>query len=379
MKLIHITNDLHTGGVQKLLFDVNSKLIKRDASIEIKIITVCDLGDMTGRFEASGIEVKLFPCWKNKSLKYISLIEMLRLVRYLRREKPDIVQTHLFLGGLIGRLAAIFAGVKSIIHTEHNVYLWKNFYHKFIDYILALFMKKIIVVSESVKNFCIKKCKISGLKLITINNGINFEDFKEIDDAAVAAVKNNYGLNSDDLIIGFTGRLVEQKNVKTLILAFEKIIKNHGNVKLLIVGDGKQKHEFQQYASEHNFTDKIIWTGVVENINSVLLIMDIFVLPSFYEGFGLSLYEAMAMRKSVIVSNIPAFKEVIVEGENGLLFDAKNSNKLAEKIEQLIKEPEKRKYLAHNAHKAVYPKFDINNVVDKYYKMYTSIVTINAK
>lgn len=160
--------------------------------------------------------------------------------------------------------------------------------------------------------------------------------------------KKDVGLNKEDTIIGFCGRLGREKDLVTLYRAFNQIQHEHEKVKLVIIGEGISK-----YKKMFNEKENIIMTGAKNNVIPYLQAMDIFVLPSITETSSLATMEAMSCELAVITTKVGSIPEYLVDKQNGLFFPKRNSYVLRKKIELLMKNPQMRKKLGEEARETI--------------------------
>ncbi|MBS3122353.1 glycosyltransferase family 4 protein [Candidatus Woesearchaeota archaeon] len=176
----------------------------------------------------------------------------------------------------------------------------------------------------------------------------------------ITQLNSEQKLNSNQIIIGFSGRIGREKNLVTLYRAFRKIEKKYENIKLLIIGKGVKDLE-EMFTSQRN----IIMPGAVNNVVPYLQAMDIFVLPSLTETSSLATMEAMSCGIPIVTTPVGYVKDYIKEKENGLFFPFKNSLVLSMKLEILIKDKELREKLGRNARKTIIERFSWENTVGK--------------
>ena len=138
-------------------------------------------------------------------------------------------------------------------------------------------------------------------------------------------------------MIGTVARLSIEKNLKTLIQAFGLFALGQENVELRIVGEGPLKVELQKLALDLNIQDKVNFLGKQSDIPEVICAFDVFVLPSFFEGFGMVLLEAMAVGRRIIVANNSAMVEVIGTSGAGMFFETQSADDLAKGIQEILK------------------------------------------
>ena len=355
IKIIHIITSLNIGGAEKLLLDLVKNLDKE--IYEVKITTVVGGGILIREFEEAGIEVKIF---KKKSRLGLEVIW--KISRYLRKEKPQIVHTHLFGGDTWGRIAAILARVPLIISTEHNTNVDEGISKRLVKKFLSFFTAKIVAVSETVKAYSVLKDHISKKKIEVILNGVNLDKFLSIS-------QKEFG---DPPIIGIVGRLEEQKGHKYLFEALNllKVIP----WTLWIIGEGSRRAELERLAKNLDLRERVMFLGVRDNIPEILDKMDIFVLPSLWEGLSLALVEAAASAKPIVASKIGGIEEIVENEKTGLLIEPKNVKSLTDGLERILLGEEDALKMGCSARAYVKDNFDIKKMVKKYEEAYNKLL-----
>lgn len=170
------------------------------------------------------------------------------------------------------------------------------------------------------------------------------------------------------------GRLSEEKGFDILIKAWAKANKENG-AQLIIVGDGIEKEALRVLAKHLGIFSSVVFEGSKNNVIDYLAYADIFVLPSRSEGMSNALLEAMSMGKACIASDIPANKDMIEPGTDGLLFEKNNEDELAAKLSYLFQDPDFSRQLGENARKKVNEKYSIDKIAGKYVELYARLLT----
>lgn len=355
VKIIHIITSLNFGGAEIMLLDLARGFPQE--FFEVKVATVVRGGVLVEDFRAAGIETHIF----QKKGK-LGLGVIWKLWRFLRREKSDVVHTHLFGGDTWGRIAAVLAGAPVIISTEHNTNFDEGWMKRKTKKFLSYFTKKIVAVSEAVKNYSVSRDKIKAKKIIVIANGINLEKFAGIPE-------KEFG---DPPVIGIVGRLEEQKGHKYLFEALN-LIKAIPWV-LWVVGDGSRKAELERLAKDLNLRERIIFLGARKNIAEILSGIDIFVFPSLWEGLGLAVLEAAAAGKPIVASRVGGIPEIIDDGKTGILVEPKNVKSLADGLEHVLLGKVDAREMGERAREMVKKKFSAEKMVEEYEKLYKELL-----
>lgn len=169
------------------------------------------------------------------------------------------------------------------------------------------------------------------------------------------------------------GRLDSQKDHKTLILAFSKLIQNHKDLTLTIYGEGTERANLEQLVENLRLTDKILLPGTTKNISSVLIKSDLFIFPSRYEGFPNALCEAMAMGLPVIVSNCSGNNDIVQECVDGRIFPIGDVEALVQIADELLNDFNQRKQLSHNA-KNITQRFNASHIFSQWDDIISNIL-----
>lgn len=160
-------------------------------------------------------------------------------------------------------------------------------------------------------------------------------------------------------MIGFVGRINRDKGINELLYAFKKISEENPGVKLLVVGNIEDKTQIEPEIYQWSLlTKQVIYCGFQKYIEKYLSAMDIFVLPSYREGFPNAVLEAEAMGVPVAVTDIPGCRDAMMDQETGILIKAKDSITLAHVLEKLILCSDKRILMGKNGHQFVEGKFE---------------------
>ncbi|SFW31377.1 glycosyltransferase family 4 protein [Chitinophaga sancti] len=170
----------------------------------------------------------------------------------------------------------------------------------------------------------------SGFKSTVINNGIDLSRFNP--DNAANTIRTELGIPASNTVVGYIARITHQKDPFTLVYAFKKVLEQHSNITLLVVGEGDLKEGMVSLAATLGIADHIVFQPFRGDVPALLQAIDVYCLPSLWEGLPIGLLEAMAMRKAVIVTAVDGSKEIVADRQNGLVVPARDPAALATAI-----------------------------------------------
>lgn len=308
-------------------------------------------GDMTEVAQNNGVKPILVSALGRNIAFLKDFMSLCALYSILKREKPDIVHTHTAKAGMLGRVAAILAGVPVKIHTFHGHVLsgyfgpFKTGLFKSIERILSYFTDKVVVVSEGVRREMVDKLKVvSADKCVVIKLGLDLKPFLE-NQGLVGSFRKEIGLDRDTLSVGMVGRLVPIKNHE-MFLNVARRIKNIApdiKVKFIVIGDGETRKRMEGYAKKMNLEGDLIFTGWVKNLPAVYADLDVVALTSLNEGTPVSLIEAMTSGRPVIATDVGGVKDIVMDNENGFLIRSEDVDGFTNKLLELLKNKDKRR------------------------------------
>jgi len=207
-------------------------------------------------------------------------------------------------------------------------------------------------------------------KVVTIGTGIEVKDF-ECDPATAAAFRKQHDIAEDEVLIGYIGRLVKGKGVDVLMEAFRRLYKGNKKIKLLLAGTTTDYiPEIKSFIQQHALPVILIENFKDDNKQVMYHAMDIFVLASKGESFGVVFLEAWACRKPVIGANTGAISTLLSEGVDSLLFTPNDANSLAEQMSVLVNDADKRKMFAENGYRKIIEKYTWEKIVASYRAAY---------
>lgn len=302
----------------------------------------------------------LLPVDIKRDISIFSDLKSLYVIwKHFRTIKPDVVNVGTPKMGLLGSLAAKITGVPKRIYTlrgfrfEH-VTGFKKRLLKFMDKLAIKSAHQVVCISDSVRQlgldenmFPIEKTVIFGKGS---SNGVDLKmfdpDFYSVE--AKDSLKRKWGL-SNKFVYGFVGRIVDRKGVNELYSAFLRVKNELPNVHLLIVGGANLEQVADKGLMDKLNADKdVSLPGFIPNVNDYMAVMDVFVLPAWWEGFGNTLVQAAAMGLPIISCDVTGCRDAVNDGFNGVLIPAKNEEKLYETMLEFYHNKPERERLGTN-------------------------------
>lgn len=331
-----------------------------------RVITACYYEynpSMVALFESYGSEVVLFsPELQQRPQGFKQLLFIYKnLKRVIKDYQPDLLHVQYMAPGAIPIFAARLVGVKKVLATVHQPYTETHgLFSKIMLRLSAWFCTAFIVVSKNAEASWFASSSLFDEHKPLSQQPSHFTVYNAIDIQKIQAVAKAVDLNkekevqhidSKSFVFGAVSRLRNEKGIDLLIQAFSKLVALNQEVHLHIVGNGPDEKELKDLVIQLSIADKVTFFGEAswEIAMQQMALMDVVVVPSRFEGFGLSAAEAMAMGKPVIASNVFGLKEVVSDGETGLLFENGNRNDLYLKLQKICADQTSYNRFSENA------------------------------
>ncbi|MGA2775317.1 MAG: glycosyltransferase family 4 protein [Candidatus Omnitrophota bacterium] len=373
IKVLYIITKLELGGAQKQLLSLAAALDKDKFS---PYLFTAASGLLVSEASAiKGLHTHLSTFLERPLNPIKDLFAFFEIHRFIKKNKINIVHTHSSKAGIIGRLAARLAGVKVIIHTVHGwsfndfqAPLIRRFYI-LLEKLCANFSSKIIVVSQWDKCRGLKENIGKENQYAPISYGINYEEFQE----KSRVLRKDFGVLPSDILVGMVACFKQQKAPQDFIELANLVTDKIKNVKFILAGDGVLRASLQKLIFRYRLQDKVILAGWHRDIPQVLSALDIFVLTSLWEGFPITVLEAMASGKAVVVTHTGGIAELIKDGENGFLVRPKETEKMVEKIIRLVNNADLRRIMGEEARLSVTGSFSFSAMITAHQSLYLKL------
>jgi len=301
----------------------------------------------------------------------LSVRALIATLRLVRGRGIQVIHSHGKGAGLYGRLAARWTGVPAV-HTFHGIHyegypprLAKLYLR--IERRLARWTHTIINVSATQEAEALALHLFEPRQSVTVVNGVDLEAQERVVTAAPIP-RERFGLGRDLFVLGTVARFDPVKRLDTLVGALRVL--ERPRVSLLLVGGGPETDRLQRLVAATHLNGRVIFTGWLDDSARVYPAIDLYVTASAKEGLPLALLEAMGAGLAVVATDVPGHRDVVRDGETGLLVPAGNEAALAAAIATLMDDPERRRRMGQAGHARVLKEFTVRSMVDKTAEIY---------
>ncbi|HKX83993.1 MAG TPA: glycosyltransferase family 4 protein [Pyrinomonadaceae bacterium] len=370
IKVLHLTSTRYgIGGVERLLLDMSRKYDL--AGFEVAYCNLfCD-ADGDGAFPKA-LKEKGLTSFSIAGSGWSSLPKVLfDLRRLLKREQFDIVHLHMLQATVVGSVAAILGGTKTVLTKHYTDDLSRHIAPiKFADLYFTKRADRIAAISEYVKDDMVR-LGVDAAKIVNVHNGI---DLRAFDERAAESFDPPY-LGSGVIAIGSVGSLTERKGHRYLIEAMPAVLEMFPTAYLLLIGEGPEEGSLRKLINDLDLKKNVRMVGFEVNVAPILSALDVYVHPSVNEPFGISLLEAMAARKCVVATNVEGIPEIVVPEETGILIQAGDPSALAGAIIKALEDREATAIMGQKGRRRVEELFTIDRAVEMYQDIYRSVLS----
>ncbi|MFC1628385.1 glycosyltransferase [Gemmatimonadota bacterium] len=359
------------GGVSVLISDL-VKILSKSEGIEIDVCYASHKGIVGEKVEK--IANRTY-CLGMKN--GFDLVRGWKLKRIIKGHSYDIVHLHYFTPLL--RCLVYFSHPGVIIQTEHGG-IKGEMGHKrwpmmrFIHRLLRKTATIYTAVSNDSKEDLVSNRIADESNVRVIYNGIFADEFKKSKQDG-AELRRTIGFAEDDIIVGTVRTLTPKMGIDHLLHAARKILYERNNIKFMIIGDGNLRNELEVLSKNLDISPNVIFLGERTDIGRCLSLMDVFVMPSVWETFGIAAAEAMAAEVPVVAYAVGGLRELIEDKVSGLLIEKRDPNLLAEGILSLVDNRNAMRRISREGVCRVRSCFDIRETAQKYLELYSELLS----
>lgn len=332
-----------------------------------------------------GLDCHVIPMKRNISIVN-DIISIIKLFIFFKKKKPEIVHSITPKAGLLSMIAAYFAGVPIRLHTYTGlIFPSKTNFKKqvliFTDKVTCYFATSIYSDGNGVKKDLINH-GITKKRVKVLNNGsldgvdINFFNKISVSSKLINKLQIDLNISKKDFVFIYVGRLVTDKGINELVTAFNELSKKYLNIKLLLVGPFEKKLDPLNNSTLDliKSNKQIISTGFQDDVRPYFSISDVFILPSYREGFPTTVLQAGSMGLPSIVTNVNGCNEIIKHNINGLIIPSKNISSLKNSMLELYKNTKLYNNLHKKSRKMIKNNYNQDLVRDNLIIEYTQLL-----
>ncbi|MDX6388072.1 MAG: hypothetical protein QOD85_1874, partial [Gaiellaceae bacterium] len=313
------------------------------------------------------------------------LVATVRLARLIRKERPQILHTHTAKAGTVGRVAAILAGSRRppiIVHTFHGHVLRGYFgplrsrFFRQLERWLATRTTALIAVSPQVRDDLVALGVAPKERFVVIRLGIELDERVAAESTNGRADNRRYlGIPGDRFAVGWIGRMTAVKRTDDILVAFKRLRDSGVDAVLCLVGDGPDRPELERRAHELGVIRDTVFLGYQEDVAPFYSAFDALILPSSNEGTPVSAIEALAAGRPVVATRVGGVPDVVRDGEDGFLVEAGDTDELADRLEQLARDPALRERMGKQGRERVLPRYAVDRLVEDVDELYRSLLS----
>lgn len=366
MQVLHLIKSLGRGGAEMLLQET-LKVHNQEAFTFHYAYFLPWKNQLVSALQANGGRVVNFKAVNQLAM----LLQVVSIIRYVKKNNIQIIHCHLPWGGLIGRLVGCFVATP-IIYTEHNKQERYHWLTAWLNKYSFNWQHCVVAVSSSVAT-SIRQHIPLRIPVHTIPNGVATSNFVK-NEAEKKRIHQQLGIPANAVVVGIVSVFRTQKRLVEWVQIFVNVAKIHPHLHAIIVGDGPCKNEIDAAIEAANIPHKIHLVGLQTDVKPYLSSMDIFMMTSAFEGLPIALLEAMSMGCAIIATDAGGIPEVVRHQTDGLLVPVQDYFLLVPLLQQLVQHPEQIDYWGHQARQRVINQFDIITTTSKIESLYHTLV-----
>ncbi|MDP1526752.1 MAG: glycosyltransferase [Rhodocyclaceae bacterium] len=363
-RILHLITRLPIGGAERLLLGILRNL--DPTQFESVVCCIQDRGELAEEAEAMGLPVIALNMMQRGGHDRLVVPALRKL---MRDQRIDLVHTHLYHANLYGRLAARKEGIPAIA-SVHNTYKKRKWYRHLINRWLARDTFVITAGSEDVERDLLEVDRLPKSKVVRLPNSIDLSRVETT--MGVAEAKQHFGFAATDIVIGTVGRAEEQKGHAFLLEAFAKLRQRPDGerLKLLLVGDGRLLPQLKESAANLGIAKACCFPGSIAHLAEVYRAIDLFAMPSLWEGLSLAMLEAMASGLPIVATEVGGAHDVLGDNRFGLLVSPHDAGALETALVKLLDAPDACARMAMAGKARVHADYSVTALTQQLARLY---------
>lgn len=359
-----LITELRPAGAERVVFDLATRLDRE--RFDVRVYSLVSRADSDGGVDDGAVARALaesgIPVTPVRMHGKLDVFGVRRFVRAMREFRPHVLHAHLFHANLAARMFGRHAGAERIISTIHVVERRPLKMRRLLERLGAGRDDETVCVSQAVARYARERLGVRAPRVIP--NGIDLARFADLPDQTTARAALGIGAGP---VVGVVGRLTFQKGVDVLLRAVSNL---DADVSVVIAGDGEDEEMLRSFAQHLRIESRTHFVGFQEDVGRVLAALDVFCMPSRWEGFGLALVEALAAGLPVVATGVDSIPEVL--GDAGLLVSPDDSDALAHALGRVLRDVQTADGLRARA-RAQAARFTIEPMIASYEALYDEV------
>lgn len=366
IRVLYLMSTVTGGGVERRRLSLAKHLDKE--KFEMKLVGTHKAGSIAEQIEEQGVEIIEVgnftgPFHWQKHRKVQQIIDDF---------KPHIIHGAVFEGVTLAAINGFIKKVPIVLLEETSDPQNRTSKANLLLKIFSLAADKFIAIAPNVAGYLTDTAKVSPSKVVTINNGVQIP--REVSDSEIAALKGKLGLTDDDFVVGTVGRLFnDHKKITDILEAVKQL--DLSNLKLLIVGGGRDEQLLMEKTAELGLQNQVIFAGYQYDTAPYYKLMNLFCISSAREGFGLVAAEAMLQHLPVLATKVGGLQNVVKDAETGFLVLPNAPEKLAEKLQYFYEHPEACKSMGEAGYRRAIQNYTEERYVKEVEGLYNKLLT----
>ena len=366
MRVLHIQKAAGVAGSERHLLALLPRLQQEGVDVKALVLTSGEGARFADALRRLHVNVVVQPAGPD-----VDPVAAIRLVREIRRFRPDLVHTHLIHADLYGQVAARLTGVPGVssVHSAHAFYRRQPY--RSAAAVAGHLARRTIAISHHVSELLVNAGIVPADRVRMVHYGLDSEAWTS-DPEERSEARRRMGLGSE-VTIGIASRLIRNKGHESLLEAVAALRGRGTPVRLLVAGDGPLRAELEALSSARGLKGAVEFLGFLSEVRSFMVACDIIAFPTqpeLGEGFGLAALEAMALGRPVVATRVASLPELVAHDKSGLLVESGDPAALAGALEQLALDAPLRARLGAGGRERAATMFSLDEMAERTVAVY---------
>jgi len=369
IRVLQLITSLERGGAENHLLALLTHADRQAFDLETAVLS--GEGELVPIFREAAIPVHLL-----RSRTRFDPLAVRRLVKLLREGNFDILHSHLFRADIYAGLAVAQLGERRplVVSTRHNDdRFFLNPFVGLIHYMVSAQQDLIIAISDHIARFTVARGVRDPGRVRRVYHGLEPPVTRALEREG-QRIRVELGVGADEFLVGNVGRLALQKGQRHLIAAMPLLLERVPRAHAVIAGGGDLEDYLRDLADEAGVAERVHVLGPRKDVPALMHAIDVFAMPSIWEGFGLVLLEAMAAGRPIVASRVATIPEVVVDGETGRLVPAGDPQALADALAELANQPARARQFGEAGRERLRRQFSIEKMVGDTELLYRELI-----